>query len=364
MYISFNFFQLLILIGAVNGLIWCTLIFFKKKKNKGTAFLGLLLLVFALGSLKIVLQEKIPNFNHYLPIPLLYQFTIGPLLYLYLKTTLIADQDFSADQLLHFAPSFVIDLLLGLVLFFLPLDKYIAFVQATSFLTDIIAFLSFTIYGGLSLVLINKYKKNIGNNGASAIKWTNQVIIASSLIAISWFAYILWVIFLKGRLLLGMMPYYPIYLILCCCIYALGIAGYYRPEIGLMQLPVKRKRERLSPADLAVKKTIVLQKIKEQGLYRKDSIDLKSLSKNIEIPINELSYIVNTGFGMNLNDLINDLRVADFKQRLADPANDKFSLLGLAYDAGFNSKASFYRAFKKATGQTPNQFNSQQRRTE
>jgi AraC-like DNA-binding protein len=62
------------------------------------------------------------------------------------------------------------------------------------------------------------------------------------------------------------------------------------------------------------------------------------------------------GFNMNFNDFINGFRIEDFKQRLVNPVNTKFSLMGLAYDAGFNSKASFYRAFKKATGQTPSQF--------
>ncbi|GAA3937084.1 helix-turn-helix domain-containing protein [Chitinophaga oryziterrae] len=357
MYISFNFFQLLILAGAVNGLIWSALIFVKKKGTRGNVFLGLLLLVFALGSIKIVLQEKIPYFNHYLPVPLLYQFTFGPLLYFYLKTAVTDGYRFSANRLWHFVPSLLFDLLPALILFNLTLSQYTTLVQKPGFLMDILAFVLFTVYGCLSFSLIRQYKNSINGAGNKAmIKWTDQVMGASFLITVSWFMYILWVIFLKGRSLSGMMPYYPIYLVLCCCIYALGIAGYYRPEIGLLYLPVKGKRELIPPAELTDKKAALLQKMKEQDWYREEDINLQILAKYLGIPVNELSYIINTGFSMNFNDFINGLRVEDFKQRLANPTNNKFSLMGLAYDSGFNSKASFYRAFKKATGQTPSQF--------
>ena len=38
------------------------------------------------------------------------------------------------------------------------------------------------------------------------------------------------------------------------------------------------------------------------------------------------------------------------------PQNQKFTLLGLAYDCGFNSKTSFNRNFKKATGFAPSEY--------
>lgn len=365
MYISFNLFQLLFLISAINGLVWSLLIFVKKQPLRSNIFLAFLLVVMVFGSLKIVLQEKIPYFNHHLPIPLLYQFTIGPMLYLYLKTTFNNNNLFSVRRLWHFVPTLIFDLLLAIFLFSLSLEQYQRLVQKISFLTDILAFLSFSIYISLSFRLIKQYKSSIegvGNN--TTLRWINQVLVFSVLILISWLMYILWVIFLKGELLLGMRAYYPIYLVFCCSIYGLGIAGYYRPEIGLLYLPGKEKKVLMTTTELAIKSDVVLQEISRQHWYRDQNINLQFLAKSLSITANELSYIINTGFNMNFNDFINKLRIEDFKTRLKDPVNNKFNMLGLAYDSGFNSKASFYRAFKKATGLTPAQFYKKNEGTE
>ncbi|HSZ25188.1 MAG TPA: helix-turn-helix domain-containing protein, partial [Cytophagaceae bacterium] len=50
------------------------------------------------------------------------------------------------------------------------------------------------------------------------------------------------------------------------------------------------------------------------------------------------------------------LRVEEFKQKLKDPANKRFSLEGLAFECGFGSKASFQRAFLKNMGITPSEY--------
>lgn len=44
------------------------------------------------------------------------------------------------------------------------------------------------------------------------------------------------------------------------------------------------------------------------------------------------------------------------KQRLDDGEAENFSILGIASDCGFNSKASFNRVFKKITGSTPSAY--------
>jgi AraC-like DNA-binding protein len=49
-------------------------------------------------------------------------------------------------------------------------------------------------------------------------------------------------------------------------------------------------------------------------------------------------------------------RVEEFKFRVQGKDSDKFSLLGLAYECGFNSKSTFNYTFKKFTGKTPKEF--------
>jgi len=52
-------------------------------------------------------------------------------------------------------------------------------------------------------------------------------------------------------------------------------------------------------------------------------------------------------------DFINGKRIEEFKRIVALPENQKYTLLALAYDCGFNSKTAFYIDFKSATGQSP-----------
>ena len=69
-----------------------------------------------------------------------------------------------------------------------------------------------------------------------------------------------------------------------------------------------------------------------------------------------LSQVINVGARRNFNDFVNEYRVDEFKRQVRNPANAHLSFLGLALDCGFNSKATFNRAFKKFTGLSPKEF--------
>lgn len=72
-----------------------------------------------------------------------------------------------------------------------------------------------------------------------------------------------------------------------------------------------------------------------------------------------LSRVINDGFEHNFFDFINYYRVAEFKQRMADPRHRNATLLSIAFEVGFNSKTAFNRAFKKITDQTPRTYFNQ-----
>lgn len=86
------------------------------------------------------------------------------------------------------------------------------------------------------------------------------------------------------------------------------------------------------------------------------NLTLKQLAANVGLHPNKLSWLLNNHFGKNFNDFINQFRVNEFKQRALDPVNKNLTLLGLAYDSGFNSKTVFNTFFKKETGITPRQW--------
>lgn len=98
------------------------------------------------------------------------------------------------------------------------------------------------------------------------------------------------------------------------------------------------------------------QFIQDQHPYLNPDISLRSLAAQIELHPNQLSWLLNERMGQNFNAFINHFRVEHFKQLALDPANSHISLIGLAYESGFNSKTVFNTYFKKAVGMTPSAF--------
>ena len=50
------------------------------------------------------------------------------------------------------------------------------------------------------------------------------------------------------------------------------------------------------------------------------------------------------------------LRVEEAKGIIQNPASEKFTLIAIGLEVGFNSKSAFNNAFKKHTGLTPSDF--------
>lgn len=90
-----------------------------------------------------------------------------------------------------------------------------------------------------------------------------------------------------------------------------------------------------------------------EQLYLNPSLTLKELADKVEIHPNRLSWLINERMGKNFNEFINGLRLEAFKQKALDPKNAHLTLLGIAYESGFNSKSVFNAFFKKVEGCTP-----------
>jgi TolB-like protein/AraC-like DNA-binding protein len=87
--------------------------------------------------------------------------------------------------------------------------------------------------------------------------------------------------------------------------------------------------------------------------YLDPELSLRSLAQLLDLPPNHLSQLLNEGFDKNFSAFVNAYRLEAFKQKAADPANQQFTILALAYDSGFNSKTVFNTFFKKEVGMTP-----------
>lgn len=89
-----------------------------------------------------------------------------------------------------------------------------------------------------------------------------------------------------------------------------------------------------------------------------DSISLAKLASLLGITRNQLSELLNIHKQTSFYDFLNDLRCKESVTLLRAPQTD-LSIIDIAYRSGFNSRNSFYTAFKKRTGLTPSQYKKQ-----
>lgn len=90
--------------------------------------------------------------------------------------------------------------------------------------------------------------------------------------------------------------------------------------------------------------------------YLHPDLTLVDLAEQLGVQTGQLSQVINAQEQKNFYDLINQWRVEEVIARLKDPVNKQYTLLAIAFESGFNSKASFNRNFKKITGQTPGEY--------
>lgn len=101
------------------------------------------------------------------------------------------------------------------------------------------------------------------------------------------------------------------------------------------------------------------KKMKMDKPYLDAELTIDSLAESIECTRHHLSQVINEQLGKSFYDYINQYRVEEAKQLLADPSRGNHKIASIAYDAGFNSISTFNDVFKKLAGSTPSQFRKQ-----
>lgn len=97
----------------------------------------------------------------------------------------------------------------------------------------------------------------------------------------------------------------------------------------------------------------------EQRPWLDPELGLGCLAEAIGMTQNQLSALINDGLGTTFYGLLNHYRLTEFRRLASDPELRRHSVLELAFAAGFNSKASFYRAFRDTYGTTPTAFRTE-----
>lgn len=223
------------------------------------------------------------------------------------------------------------------------------------------------IYSSWSYLKIRQHKKNIklfsSNPEDYNLKWLEQIIIGFVLITLLFSLFTIF--FYQHQLNIFM------YLSMLITVYFTAYNSLKQKEIYPIneaqteevisiteeQDEEDEKRKIVPDQKLIELKSELNTLMQTQEPYLNSELNLINLSELLNISPHILSYVINTGFNVNFPQFVNKYRVEKAKQLLKDPEQSKkLSILGIAYESGFNSKTVFNTTFKKTTGQTPSEF--------
>ncbi len=136
------------------------------------------------------------------------------------------------------------------------------------------------------------------------------------------------------------------------------LAGVYwviRKYIYFRKIENKYKHSNLQHHQAEEYMDALLKLMDEEKPYLDEELSLKGLAEKLSVAPRHLSQMVNERLNRNFSDFINGYRVEEAKKYLSDPRSEH-SVLEVCFEVGFNSRTSFYRAFKKVTGMSPTEY--------
>jgi len=96
--------------------------------------------------------------------------------------------------------------------------------------------------------------------------------------------------------------------------------------------------------------------VKDHKIFTDPFLSLESLAEDINMSKGHLSFLINTYSERNFSEYINEFRVDQVKYWILDKDFVNYTIESIGLESGFNSKSTFYTAFKKFTDLTPSQF--------
>ena len=306
---------------------------------------------------------------------------MGPLLYFYFLSLSNSSFRFQKKHAWHFVVP-VVFLLMVMVKFIIDIGFYRPFpvIENTQYgtkgpfadldknvWTELLGYVSFFYYLVITIRAFKHYQYYIKQNFSSTeeinFHWLRNLLyaIAAGVMVFFVFSLVGQVVEFKRSYIVDWYAYMALGII----IYYLSIAGYFaRP--GMRQQLHFVPQEAVAPEPVATAvalspelvewKNKLSLFISNQKPYFDPDLNLAQLAKQVGTNTSLLSKIINEGFDQNFNDFINEYRVKAVMEKLTAGEQKTQTFLGIAYDCGFNSKATFNRAFKKTTGKSPKEW--------
>ncbi|WP_422360001.1 helix-turn-helix domain-containing protein [Reichenbachiella sp.] len=144
-----------------------------------------------------------------------------------------------------------------------------------------------------------------------------------------------------------------------------GIKQYSRANFQSEQLTTKAEvpapAEKYQSSSLSEKEMNgiydqVKKLFKSEQIFHNPELKIQHLAEELDLTVHNISQTINSKTGKPFYDLVNQYRVEHLKTLLTNPEKNRFTILALGFESGFNSKASMNRIFKQHTDQTPREF--------
>ncbi|WP_139195577.1 helix-turn-helix domain-containing protein [Aquimarina amphilecti] len=339
------------------------------KKREANRLLASILLGFLF--LFLTYASSYLNWNFLLtvisPIGFISPFALGPLIFQYIKTIYTSSIDIKRFRynLLPFGIAFIFysipQYILGL-----PIDNEITIFAMVSIIIPFLGILHLSYYLFISNKLLKRFKKLVKNNYANIkrldLEWLS--------IWIRGFIVFLLIDLISGVIIITY-PIQPVFIYinlfyLVLLIWYIGYFGINQTQVFLVneisQSSIKNSINKTKSffncesEELINLKSQLQIKFKEEELFKQQDLSLKKTADILQVSDKKLSYLLNICLDSNFYEYVNTYRVTYFKKQLEEGAADKLTLLSIAFDSGFNSKATFNRVFKQQVGMTPIKF--------
>jgi AraC-like DNA-binding protein len=385
--LTFSLFDVVVVIGVVQGFVVAVSVFFRKYQPPSKVLLAMLLLVFNGLCLKILIhttgQWHTYIFRYF---PLAVELAIQPLVWLYILSLTHFDFKFRQRHLLHFLP-FGFSIVYSLFIYIMALTEVDfatkdALVNRYYFnkvkeIEDYLTVLSAVVYWAMGFRVLLRFRiwlfNNTSNTNYPTYSWLRNIALLMGLlitllaldIMLDYFFFIGLKVFLHWQVF---------FVYLAGLIYYLGFRGYHLPDRPMPWSAEEKQassfeyREStnigqpkfdLPPEKIAAIKETIIHAFEVKRVYLDADLNIQKLSAEVQVGHAVLSAVVNQAFGKNFRTLVNDYRLAHVKKKLIDPTNAHLSINGIAFESGFNSEASFYRIFKSAEGMSPKEYITQ-----
>ncbi|TVQ65507.1 MAG: AraC family transcriptional regulator [Balneolaceae bacterium] len=299
----------------------------------------------------------------------------GPLLWLYVKSLTEKEFKIKPLHLLHLTPFAVFLVLHMLNYLFLSADEKILLAENELFTTTLffkirgISIGVFSIgYNIWALKQLRNYRVTIENQFSNIesidLSWLKTLVIASLIV----FSVNVLVFNINNYLNFANFYEIAVFAYSFSTLYVLYI-GYFGIRQGriFVDYPITENDQRLESTDQGTLETVVNKDyshiitrltllMESEQPYLDPELNLAKLSKLMNTKPGIISEVLNSTLNQNFFDFVNKYRVEEFKLKCLINDNKHLSILGIAFDCGFNSKAAFYRAFNKFEGISPSAY--------